>query len=549
VLTADPNADLEGALLDWRRYRRRKRVADIHFIDALYRVYLAALAGAATLFGLAGIVGDEPLSAAGMHDVAVHGADWLGVVTAVVLAIGLRSGSRGGPLALEKAEVRHVLLAPVDRTVALRGPAVRQLRFLLFVAGLAGLEAGLLASARLEHHAGVWMAAGAAYAVATVLLGYGAALCAGALRVPSPVATGLGIVVISWAVADGVGTVHHSPAAAWGALGLAPDGVVWTGAPAVVASVALVVVGLARIGDSSLEAGERRSSLVGQIRFAATLQDIRTVIVLRRQLAMELPRLRPWVRLPSRGVGRFPVWSRGWRGVLRWPAARVGRMVLLGAVAGLALRGAWEGTTPLVAVAGIALYIAGLDAVESLAEEVDRPTRSRTLPIDAGRLHVRHLPVAVAVMVATGLVAAVAAVAAGPSLQAAAVAAVCVIPGALGGVAGAVVSVVSTGPDDATLAIAPPEVAGLGLVIRSAWPLVVAVGGTLPVLAARAAADAGRSPTGAAAGAGVGIALAFALIVAWVRQRDDLRAAWALATNPKARRETVATEEAITDAH
>ena len=34
----------------------------------------------------------------------------------------------------------------------------------------------------------------------------------------------------------------------------------------------------------SPEAAERRSSLVGQIRFAATLQDVRTVIVLRRQL-------------------------------------------------------------------------------------------------------------------------------------------------------------------------------------------------------------------------------------------------------------------------
>ena len=551
MLTADPDADLEQALVDWRKYRRRRRVADIHFIDALYKVYMTALLGAATLYGLAAVVGDEKLSAEAMHDVAVHGADWLGVFTAVVVAIGLRSGARGGPLALERAEVRHVLLAPVDRTVALRGPAIHQLRFLLFAASLAGVEAGLLASARLEHHAGKWMVAGAAYAVATVLLGYGVALCASAWRVPSPLATAMGVVLIAWAVADGVGVVAHSPAAAWGNLGVAPDTLVWTGALAIVASLAVAAVGLTRVGDMSLEAAERRSSLVGQIRFAATLQDVRTVIVLRRQLAMELPRLKPYVRLRTRGVSRFPVWGRGLRGVLRWPAARVGRLLLLGAVAGLALRGAWEGTTALIVVGGLALYIAALDAVEALAEEVDRPTRSRTLPMEPGELHVRHLPVAVAVMVLAGAVAAVAAVAAGPSLQAAAVAAACVIPGALGGVAGAVTSVLSGAPDDAAWSLAPPEVAGVRLVMRTAWPIVLSIGGTLPVLAARSAAEAGRDPTGGAVSAALAVAVAFVVVALWVRKRDDLRTAWAEATDPAAqrrRRESLANEEALSDA-
>ena len=44
MLTADPDADLEGALADWRRMRRRKRLADIHWVDALYQAYLTALA-------------------------------------------------------------------------------------------------------------------------------------------------------------------------------------------------------------------------------------------------------------------------------------------------------------------------------------------------------------------------------------------------------------------------------------------------------------------------------------------------------------------------
>ena len=58
---------------------------------------------------------------------------------------------------------------------------------------------------------------------------------------------------------------------------------------------ALLVVGFLGLAGLSLEAAERRTSLVGQLKFAVTLQDLRTVLVLRRQLAMELPRSRPWI--------------------------------------------------------------------------------------------------------------------------------------------------------------------------------------------------------------------------------------------------------------
>src|SRR4029453_5353522 len=98
-------------------------------------------------------------------------------------------------------------------------------------------------------------------------------------------------------------------------------------------AVAVPVIGVRVVGGPALEAAERRASLAGQLRFAATLQDIRTVIVLRRQLAQERPRSRPWLRLPrpdpaTDGPAR-PVWRRGLHGVLRWPLARVGRLVML----------------------------------------------------------------------------------------------------------------------------------------------------------------------------------------------------------------------------
>ena len=113
------------------------------------------------------------------------GADWLAVVVAVVVALGLRSGSRGGPLALERADVRHVLLAPVDRTTAMQGPAVRQLRFLLFVGSIVGAIGGVLAAHRLPGSGAEWAACGALFGLSTVALGYGTALIASSVKLPS----------------------------------------------------------------------------------------------------------------------------------------------------------------------------------------------------------------------------------------------------------------------------------------------------------------------------------------------------------------------------
>lgn len=529
MLTADPDADLELSLAEWRRYRRRKRLADIHWIDAMYQAYVTAIFGAVALYFLAAVVGDGPLSANQLARVVTEGDDWLGAVVAVALAIGLRSGSRGGPLALERAEVRHVLLAPVDRATAVRGPVLRQLRFLVFEASVVGLVAGLLASRRLEHHAAVWMACGALFAVSVVVLAYGAALCASAWRLPSWLGTLISVGLGALAVADGLDLVNGSPLTAWGRIGLWPEDFGVLGLAAAALSLAVLAAGLVRVGDLSVEAAERRSTLVGQLRFAATLQDLRTVIVLRRQLAMELPRLRPWVGLGVRGTGRFPVWTRGWRGVLRWPAARAGRMVLLAVAAGLALRGVWAGTTPLLVVAGLALYVAGLDAVEPLAQEIGHPTRSRSFPIERSAIHLRHLPVGVAVMVMVAAVGAAAGLLVEPSLGGLAVAAICVVPAAMGSVAGAATSVLSGMPEVAggdAWSLVPPEVAGMRIVVRAVWPPALATLGTLPVLAARVAADNGRPAASAAGAAVVGVVAVFVLVGGWVRMRDRMHAWW-----------------------
>lgn len=527
MLTADPDADLEGALVDWRQFRRRKRVADIHWIDAFYQAYLTGILGLIAVAVASSAIGDDVATAREVRHVLVSGPGWLGGLAAFAVALGLRSGSRGGPLALERAEVRHVLLAPVDRTSALRAPALRQLRFLAFVGLIVGGIAGDLASKRLPGATIAWIATGALVGVTTVGLSVGTALVAGGLRLPRWAASLLGFALIAAAVADGVDLIGTSPTSVFGDLVLWPLRFHITGLIPVVLAVALVVGGLALLGHASLEAAERRSTLVGQLRFAATLQDLRTVIVLRRQLAMELPRLRPWVRVRVRGTGRWPVFVRGLRGLLRWPAARVSRLVLLGVVAGVALRGAWTGTTPLVLLAGVAMFLAGLDAVESLAQEVDHPSRRDASPVPAAAIHLLHVPMGVLTMLLAAAVGGVAAAVPGPGQLPAELAAMLVVPLALGGVGGALVSVLA-GPVSMSegWSLAPPEAQGMRLAFRTAWPPGIAVIGASPVLLARAAAADGRAPVTGAQGLVLGVTTLFGLICGWVRVRDDIAAWW-----------------------
>ena len=524
-VAGDPDADLEGALADWRRWRRDQRVADVHWIDVLYRAYLTALIGVVAFVNASGTIGDADVRADQVRRLVHDGPGWLGTAAALAVALGLRSGCRGGPVALERADVRHVLLAPVDRTTALRGPAIRQLRFLAFTGSVVGAALGELASRRLPGGSAAWIGTGALAGLTLVGLGAGSAHVAAGTRLPRWAGSLLGLALVVAAGLHAVDVLPGSPTQPFGALALWPLEVDLLGLVPVALAGALLLAGLPLLGAVSLEAAERRSTLVGQLRFAATLQDLRTVILLRRQLSLELPRQRPWVRWRVRGTTRLPVLGRGIRGALRWPAARVARAVLVAAAGGAALRGAWAGTTPLVIAAGVALFVVGLDAIEGLAQEVDHPSRQESIPLAAGALLVRHVPAAVAVILPPAAVAAVAAAVPGPGAVPAGVAAALVVPLALGGVAGAVVSVVGGIPDTTQgWSFAPPEAQGMRLAFRLVWPPALAGAGALPLLAARAAHDAGTSTVEAAAAAGVFVALLFALVCGWVRVREDIRA-------------------------
>lgn len=519
-------ADPAAVVADLRRARRKQRVAAIHWVDALYQVYITGLLAVVAIVLVSGAVGDEQVGAGTVADVVDHGPALLGILAALAVFGGLRSGSRGGPLALEQPDVRHVLLAPIDRGVALRGPAWRQLRFLVFAGAAVGATAGQLAVRRLPGNAAEWMVFGALFVVALAALQYGSALVASGTKLPRWAATLIGAGLVAWSVADLAGEAPTAPGTVAGHLPLWPVAEEPLGLAALAVAAALVLAGMVLVRGVSLEAAERRTSLVGQLRFAVTLQDLRTVLVLRRQLAQERPRSTPWFRGLDRSP-RNPVFHRGLRSLARWPASRFLRVLILATATAAALRGVWAGTTPLLVVAGLALWIAALDAVEPLGQDIDHPGRTDGFPFERGELHLKHLPIVALVAVSTGLVAGgLAAVPVGDPVPVAVALVIGAVAGLLAG-AGAVVSVIQGAPDSVdVLSIATPEIAGARTVLRTALPPGLAVVGTLPLLAARASELGARDPSPVAAALTVVFPLLSVLVLfgAWVRYRDDLGA-------------------------
>lgn len=511
-----------GALAELRNARRRHRASEVDIFDAFYQAYLTAVACAVAVLVASDVVGDQRLTSVQVARVADRGPVAIGLAMAVLAVAGLRSGARGGPLVLPAADVRYVLMAPISRGAALRGPALRHLRFLAFSGTVAGAVAGVLASHRLPGGLAAWAACGAAVGALAALLVTGSAFVACGLRLSPIRASLLASALLGWSGADAITGVRTSPTTLVGELALWPIRFRAPAAAAIVLPVVVVAAGVIWIGGSSIEAAERRASLASQIRFAVTLQDLRTVVLLRRQLTQEHPRSRPWVRLAPLSRGRTLVWRRDLRGLARWPAARVLRVLVLGAVAGLSMAGVWAGTTPLIIVAALALFLAGLDALEPLAQEIDHPDRPDSLPMELGRLRLLHVPASLATLFVVVGVGWGVAFALGPARLVGPVGAAVIVPVALLATAGAAVSIVM-GPPTADNMMLPVEAAGAKLVFRLLWsPAIVGLGLT-PLLVARSAAQRGLAPGPAAASAAVFPIMVGVLSLGWLRVREQAR--------------------------
>ncbi|MEY3148227.1 MAG: hypothetical protein RL688_1446, partial [Actinomycetota bacterium] len=329
----------------------------------------------------------------------------------------------------------------------------------------------------------------------------GAALCAHSLKLRGWMASIIGAALLTWQV---TASLPNSTLAGPGDLqgGLAMWGQRTRSieiAPSIAAAL-LMIIGLALLGRQSLESLSRRSALVSQLRFAVTLQDLRTVTLLRE-------------------------WHRGWQGLLRFPVSRLTRIVSLAIIAGLCQVAMYNGTTAAIVASGLALFILGLELCEPLAQEIDQGERTDAYPKIRGVMYLSLLtstgvicfPV-VGIMVATmGL--------AEPKMWS--VAAICAVPAMLGGLIGAAINIVSGAPDqissNAQANMMPPEVAGTLSLIKAIWPVVLAVAGSLPMLAARSALTRGSGAPAAALRIAIAVLLLSFMIGGWVRFRDDIK--------------------------
>ena len=522
--TGETAADV---LHELRTTRRRHRVAELEWFEVAYRVYLVALGGGGAILWLSSMVDDAPLDPNGRADVLQHLPPIVGLVAALALLLGLRSGSRGGPLAVEEAEVRIVLLAPVERSVALRRPAFQRVRTLTSAGAVTGAVAGQLLGRRMDGSIAGWIVAGAVAGATVALVHAGTALVAHGIHLAQSAATVAGTAVVAvqaLAVAD---IVPAGPFDTVGSLVLWPERISAIDVLAPLLALAITVAGFALLASFSLEQLVRRSALVAQLRFAVTLQDLRTVTLIRRQLSLEHTRHQPWFRTPGGGP---PTWRRGWSSVARFPGRRLVRMGLFAALATGGAVAAYRGTTPAIVPAGVAAFLLGLEALEPLAQELDHPERTDSLPVPPGQLHQRLLVVPTIVLVVIGAMGGLVVGAILGGGQGLAVAAISGPALALAGGGGAVLNTIGGAPDpyvaEMSGAMMPPEVAGMTMTLRLLWPPVVAIGGLAPVLLARAAAERGDDPVAPAARGAIGVVVVAALIGYWVERRPAFRRWW-----------------------
>lgn len=509
-----------------RRTRQHNRLADIEWFEALYRVYLAAFVFGGSILFISGLVPDDPVTTSVNADVVRYGPAWMGVLGALAVAMGLRSGSRGGPLAIEDADVRHLLLAPVSRSRVLLRPAVQRLRTITFSTAGAGAVAGQLAGRRLPGSAAAWAMSGAAFGATLGLLFVAAALIAHGFHVRHGFSTVIGGGLLVWQTVSAVsGPKFVGPADLLGGLALWGERTRLAEFVPTAMAILAAILGLLLLGRQSLEALSRRSALVAQLRFAVTLQDLRTVALLRRQLSHERCRSRPWIRL-RRGAGPTAEWHRGWQGILRFPASRLARLVTLAIVAGLCLAAVYSGTTAAAVGAGLALFVLGLEVLEPLAQETDQGDRTDAYPKARGSVFLALLAPSFVAAVPLAAVMATTMLIAEPDMAATAL--IAALPAVAAGIGGAAINIIAGTPDQvATTAqqnLMPSEVAGTVSLIKAIWPLVLSTLGCLPVVVARVALTNDQGPPAATSRVSIAVALGIGLIIGWVRFRDDIKA-------------------------
>lgn len=537
--------DTAGALRDLRRTRQQHRLGDAEWFDVAYRVYLFALVGLTGVVlasdAINGVVGDGIETS----DLLARGPSIIGLVVVVGFGLGLRSGADGGPVAIEVADIRHVLLSPISRRRALMRPVGQRIRSVTFSFALATAVLGQFVAREVEGSRVAWAAAGALFGAVTGAVFVTSAVIAHVIRLPRWAATAIGAIGLTWqgaaAWTDWSGPsnspLRFGPADLGGSLAL--WGIRQRGIDVVAIAIVLaaIVVALALCGGLRIEPLARRGSLVSQLRFAATVQDLRTVVMLRRQLRAETLRSTPWGGSPrapigerrgSRGSVRSMIWRRGFRSLRRLPASRLARIVSLAIVGGVSASLAASSSLLFLLGTLAALFLLGMEAIEPLSQEIDRPDITDGLPIERGQLFAHHLVAPATLLAVASFVGAAAASIVEPSQAAAAfaIALPAALAGAIGPVAGAVldaptpIAVATTNimgaPRDTEQSFVPPEFAGFSNAFSTFLPIILTSLGLLPIVAMRS-----DPSLGTALRATIGVALVLGILVRWVQRRDQ----------------------------
>ena len=370
-----------------RSSRRHRFVGQFdNAMEILYRVYVGGVFGAVAFAVLAASFHDTGVGAEAADEIARQGPG--AARCRRCPCCSRRTAVRGqGRAARDRGRRGPVPpLAPVDRGMALRPGALRQMRVGVFTGAVLGAVAGNFAFRRLPGSPAEWFACLTLFGALIPLCTLSCALVASGRRLRPTVATAIGAALLAWSLADILLGLETSPATMLGVLAtlhlqdsaslvLAPVGVV--------AAIAVTAFGLAWLSAVAVEAARRRATLTDQLRFSASVQTFAPSF----SCAVSSPPRCPAPALDqvaSPGSGPVADPPRAGQSFLRWPPSRLIRTLAVGAAAGALVVGVWNGTTPLVALAGVVLLLPAFDVVEPLAQEVDHPLRRDLLPVQAG---------------------------------------------------------------------------------------------------------------------------------------------------------------------
>jgi hypothetical protein len=136
VLAVPAPSDAKATLKELRRTRQRRRLGELDWYDIVYRVYLFALVGLVVVVWVSDAIDGAIGDSVDTQDLLTRGPAVIGLLVVVAFALGLRSGADGGPISVEVADIRHVLLAPISQRAFMLRPIGQRLRAAAFAVGL-----------------------------------------------------------------------------------------------------------------------------------------------------------------------------------------------------------------------------------------------------------------------------------------------------------------------------------------------------------------------------------------------------------------------------